>query len=89
MNKAIVLNDISFEKVEKVIDSFENKYSFDTNHFVDYIYYNVKEKVLGKQPMKYTIILNKNEENYKVILTNNESVYKEAYSKNFKRYMED
>lgn len=89
MDKTVVINNVDFEKIEKLVDEFESKYSFDTNHFVDYLYYDVKEEVLGKQPKKYTIILSDDKERYRVILTDDETTYKESYAKHFKEYMEE
>lgn len=89
MNETVVINNVDFEKIEKLVDEFESKYSFDTNHFVDYLYYDVKEEVLGKQPKKYTIILSDDKERYRVILTDDETTYKESYAKHFKEYMEE
>ena len=89
MDKTVVINNVDFEKIEKLVDEFESKYSFDTNHFVDYLYYDVKEEILGKQPKKYTIILSDDNERYRVILTDDETIYKESYVKHFKGYMEE
>lgn len=89
MDKTVVIDNVDFEKIEKMVDEFESKYSFDTNYFTDYIYYDVKEEVLGKQPKKYTIILSDDKERYRVILTDDEIIYKESYVKYFKEYMEE
>lgn len=88
MNETIELNNIKFEEIEKLVNDFEDKYSFDTNHFVDFIYYGVDKNVLGKSPKKYTIIL-REKNSYKIILTNNINIYNELYIKYFKKYMED
>ena len=89
MDKTVVINNVDFEKIEKLIANLEDKYSFDTSHFVDYLFYNVKEEILGKQPKKYTIILSDDKEKYRVILTDDETIYKESYAKYFKGYMEE
>ncbi len=89
MDKTVVINNVDFEKIEKLIANLEDKYSFDTSHFVDYLFYNVKEEILGKQPKKYTLILSDDKEKYRVILTDDETIYKESYAKYFKGYMED
>ena len=34
MSETIELNNIAPEQIEKLIDRYENKYSFDTNCFV-------------------------------------------------------
>lgn len=87
MSETIELNNIAPEQIEKLIDRYENKYSFDTNCFVDFIYYGVDENILGRNPKKYTIILNE-EDSYKFILTNDSDVCNEWYDKHFKEYME-
>lgn len=87
MNETIELNNINFEEIEKLVDDFEDKYSFDTNHFVDFIYYEVNENILDRSFKKYTIVLNE-KDNYKIILTNDEDIFNEWYNKRFKEYME-
>lgn len=87
MSETIELNNIAPEQIEKLIDRYENKYSFDTNYFVDFIYYGVDENILGRNPKKYTIILNE-EDSYKIILTNDNDICNEWYDKHFKEYME-
>lgn len=86
MYSTIQVKNVGFNDLEKLVDNFENKYSFDTNHFVDFIFYDVKEKILGIKPMKYVIVLS--DEN-KIILTDDKELYEEIYKNKFKEYMEN
>lgn len=86
MNNTIQVKNVSDKDLEMLVDDFESKYSFDTSYFVDFIFYDVKEKILGMQPMKYIIVLSNAN---KIILTDNNELYEDMYKKNFKEYMEN
>lgn len=86
MKNTIQVNNVSNKVLEMLVDDFESKYSFDTSYFVDFIFYDVKEKILGMQPMKYIIVLSNAN---KIILTDNNELYEDMYKKNFKEYMEN
>lgn len=86
MTKTIQVKNVSDKALEMLVDDFESKYSFDTSYFVDFIFYDVKEKILGMQPMKYIIVLSNAN---KIILTDDNELYEDMYKKNFKEYMEN
>ena len=86
INNTIQVKNVSDKDLEMLVDDFESKYSFDTSYFVDFIFYDVKEKILGMQPMKYIIVLSNAN---KIILTDNNELYEDMYKKNFKEYMEN
>lgn len=86
MYNTIQVKNVSDKDLEMLVDDFENKYSFDTSYFVDFIFYGVKEKILGMKPMKYVIVLS--DEN-KIILTDDKELYEEIYKNKFKEYMEN
>ena len=86
MNNTIQVKNVSDKDLEMLVDDFESKYSFDTSYFVDFIFYDVKEKILGMQPMKYIIVLSNAN---KIILTDDNKLYEDMYKKNFKEYMEN
>lgn len=86
MKNTIQVNNVSNKVLEMLVDDFENKYSFDTSYFVDFIFYGVKEKILGMKPMKYIIVLSNAN---KIILTDDNELYEDMYKKNFKEYMEN
>ena len=86
MYNTIQVKNVSDKDLEMLVDDFESKYSFDTSYFVDFIFYDVKEKILGMQPMKYIIVLSNAN---KIILTDDNELYEDMYKKNFKEYMEN
>ena len=86
MDNTIQVKNVSDKDLEMLVDDFESKYSFDTSYFVDFIFYDVKEKILGMQPMKYIIVLSNAN---KIILTDDNELYEDMYKKNFKEYMEN
>ena len=86
MYNTIQVKNVSDKDLEMLVDDFESKYSFDTSYFVDFIFYDVKEKILGMQPMKYIIVLSNAN---KIILTDDNQLYEDMYKNNFKEYMEN